>query len=214
MIPSVSNINTELIKYIDWLQLNALSLNVDKTKCMIFKSPQKLFIPPPIKLRDNLIEYVDNFNFLGITIDNHLTWKEHVEKISRKISKVIGILCILKRTLPIRILHMIYNSLINPHIHYGLLCWGTQNVKILKLQKKALRTITNSKYNAHTQPLFKNLRILPVNDLYNLKLLQFYYKYMNDIIPYYFKSIIVKRQREIHNRNTRNSNFITLKSNL
>ena len=64
---------------------------------------------------------------------------------------------------------MIYNALILPRINYGLLVWGYENEKIFKLQKKAIRLISLAKYNAHTEPLFKTLNLLKINDIFTLK---------------------------------------------
>jgi hypothetical protein len=207
--PPAETLNIELKKYIDWLQLNALSLNIDKTNCMIFSSYKRSFTHPKIKINGKLLKFVENFNFLDITIDRYLKWNSHVDKISSKISKVLGILNHLKKYLPAQILKTIYDALINPHLHYGLLCWGTQSNRILKLQKKAVRIITYSKYNAHTSPLFKNLRVLTIPDLYEQKLLQFYFRYANNLLPEYFFSFQIVRQRDLHYVNTRNNNFIS-----
>ena len=66
----------------------------------------------------------------------------------------------LKHTLPPRILLTLYNTLILPHLHYGLLLWGHYSDRILKFQKRAIRTISNSKFNWHTEPICKLLSIL------------------------------------------------------
>ena len=211
--PSIDTINTELNNYINWLRLNALSLNENKTKYMIFSTPSKTIDPVPIKLNGKQIEHVHKFDFLGVTIDKHLKWNSHIDKISSKISKVLGILSHLKKTLPLEILRLIYNSLINPHLQYGILCWGTQNHRITKIQKKAIRIISNSKYNAHSQPLLKKSRILNMSDLYNSKLLIFYYRLIKNQLPQYFSTFQIIRQRETHQRHTRNNAFLTHRVN-
>ena len=58
---------------------------------------------------------------------------------------------------------------------YGLLLWGNQVVQVPKLQKKSIRLITGSEYLAHSEPLFKELELLKIEDLYKLKILKFYY---------------------------------------
>ena len=58
----------------------------------------------------------------------------------------------------------IYNSLITPYLNYGLLAWGSQIDKLFKLQKKAVRIITNASFNSHTDPLFKQLNLLKVGE--------------------------------------------------
>ena len=62
-----------------------------------------------------------------------------------------------------------------PHLNYGILCWGHKTKKTFLLQKKALRLITNSKYNAHTDPIFKKQSLLKLHDIYNLEILKFSY---------------------------------------
>ena len=115
-----------------------------------------------------------------------MTWNPHIQKISGKIARVNGVLSRLKRFVPCNILTMIYNALIQPHLNYGVLLWGNNVKRIHKLQKWALRSITASKYNAHTDPLFIKLNILKIQDIYTLCLLKFYYKYKNDLLPNYF----------------------------
>ena len=120
---------------------------------MIFYPHQKKPSKPQIVLDNCEIECVDEFNFLGITFDKHMNWKSHINKIANKLSRYIGILNKLKRILPLNIKLTLYNSLIKPHIIYGILLWGHNCERILKLQKKIIRIITLSKYNAHTDPI-------------------------------------------------------------
>jgi len=173
-----SRINKELKNIQIWLEINKLSLNVTKTKYMIFHNRQRNIIDriPKLELNGQNIERVTEFNFLGLTIDQHLTWNAHIQKISNKISRSIGIMNRLKRFLPQSILRTLYNSLILPHIQYSLLAWGNKSKRVFKLQKRAVRLITCSKYNAHTEPLFKSLNLLKLDDIMILKTLKFYYK--------------------------------------
>ena len=85
------------------------------------------------------IEFVDNFNFLGIIINKQLNWTSHVDMLTAKLSKTIGILNTLKHVLPINIMRTIYNSLILCHLNYGVLLWGPKlhmNDRLHILQKK------------------------------------------------------------------------------
>ena len=81
-------------------------------------------IIPKLTINDHVIERVTDFNFLGLTFDEHMSWNSHINKISIKITKTVGILSRLKRFLPQDILLTIYNALIMPHIQYRILCWG------------------------------------------------------------------------------------------
>ena len=74
-----------------WLNLNKLSLNVKTPKAMAFHMPQKKIIQPNIQINGSNIEFVGNFMFLGITINNKLNWNSHINKVTNKISKTVGI---------------------------------------------------------------------------------------------------------------------------
>ena len=116
------NINTELNKISDWMAVNKLSLNIGKTKFMIFHYPQKKLRPsdiPTLKINDIQISRTQDFNFLGLTISETLQWKAHVNKISNKISKSVGIMYRIKRYVNSSILKLIYNALILPHLNYS-----------------------------------------------------------------------------------------------
>ena len=176
-----TNINIELAKINDWLKINKLSLNINKTKFMIFHNSRQQITIPNISIDDVLIEYVHNFNFLGLHFNEHMSWKTHINHISNMISRSIGALNKLKYILPPSIKIMIYNALILPRINYGLLVWGYENEKIFKLQKKAIRLISLAKYNAHTEPLFKTLNLLKINDIFTSSQLKFYYKFLKMI---------------------------------
>ncbi len=84
---------------------------------MIFHKAKRKMTPFQTKIEDTIIEQVSDFNFLGLTINQQLNWKSHVDKISNKISRNIGILNKLKHILPLNTKVLIYNSLILSHIN-------------------------------------------------------------------------------------------------
>ena len=180
---------------------------------MIYHNRQRniLSIIPKLCINRHTIDRVKDFNFLGITFDEHMTWDMHIHKTSTKITKTLGVMTRLKRYLPTEILLMIYNSLIMPHIQYGILCWGHKFGRVLKLQKRAMRLITCSKYNSHTEPLYKKLKCLKVSDLYTLNMLKFYYKVDKGTIPHYFKDMFSQTEtNSTHTHDTRYRNNYTL----
>ena len=90
-------LNDELVKINNWLKVNKLSLNVAKTKAMLFHMPQKQILNLQLKIAGSDVEFIDNFNFLGITINKHLSWTKHnMDILSAKIAKTVGILNTLK----------------------------------------------------------------------------------------------------------------------
>ena len=186
------NVNVELTKITQWLAVNRLSLNANKTKMMIFNSKQnKLSINeiPIIKINDMPIERVTEFKFLGVLIDSnqHGLLTVISNYIANKLSRICGVVSRLKHYVPTHILTIIYNSLFLSHISYGITSWGfNMCTRISKLQKKVIRLLTNSKFNTHTAPLFKQLGLLKAVDIFKLL-----YKYENRKLPSYFNGMFV-----------------------
>ena len=148
------------------------------------------------------------FNFLGLDLNSKLNWKDHVFKVANKITKVTGILNKIKLYVPKNVLLSIYNALILPHLNYCILIWGnacrTFLKRLFKIQKKAVRIIVNANFISHTNPLFKLLNIVKLNDLYNFTQLKFLYKLRNGMLPFYFKDFDVHINSHTHFYNTRN----------
>ncbi len=199
-------INNELHLIKEWLQLNKLSLNINKSKYIVFHLPQKTINPLQLKIELIQIEQVYEFNFLGLTINEHFNWRDHADKISNKISTTMGTLNKLKHFLPKQAKLHIYNSLILSHLNFGILAWATTVIEYIKCKKKILRIICISKYNARTEPLFKSLNLLNVCDILQLQLLKFYYKYKNRTLPYYLAQLPFLTQAVIHDHSTRAQN--------
>ena len=190
------DINSELEKINVWLKLNKLSLNVKKTKSVIFNRKQKQIAEITLSINGEDIEHVEHFNFLGIILDENLSWKNHINMLSNKISKVIGVMYKLKNVLPEYILLILYNSLIFSHLNYGLFVWEIKAERLEILQKKAVRIVTKSNFIAHTDPLFRQLNVLKIKDMFKVKILKFYYKLSYGLLPKYFNSYIHKLEEE------------------
>ena len=103
------------------LKINRLSLDTSKSKFMFFYQRQKQETIPNIKINNNDLEYIENVIFVGLTFNKHLGWADHVNKLSNKICKVIGIMNNLKFQLPYIIPLAIYNSLILSQLNHCLL---------------------------------------------------------------------------------------------
>ncbi len=144
---------------------------------MIFHNPQKKVNHLNIKIENTYIERVKEFDFLDLIINENLNWKAHINKVANKISKRIGILNRLKHFLTISAKLHIYNGLILSDLNFGILAWGHHCERIVKLQMKMIQINSLSKYNAHTEPIFKSLKLLKVKDILKLHELKFYYKY-------------------------------------
>ena len=176
-------INGELNKITDWLSANKLSLNVKKTKFMVFHTAQRKVTYPSLKINNVSIEQVNQFNFLGLILNSSLSFTAHTQHISLKISRIIGLMYRLKHIYPQSVLLLLYNTLVVSHFNYCLLIWGskiTNGHSLHKLQKKALRIINNCDYVAHTEPICKTLSLLKVTDMFVIAVWKFYFKLMNN----------------------------------
>ena len=98
-------------------------------------------------------------------------------------------MCRLKNFLPTDILRILYNSLILPHLQYSVLSWGFKMGRLDKLQKRAVRIISNSRYNSLTDPLFGKFNLLKLKDLFQLNVLKLFYKYRNNTLPFYVSNM-------------------------
>ena len=203
-------INNALNDFSNWLQLNKLSLNAKKNKYMIFHHPNKQFREPDLILNNDKIERVKTFTFLGLIMDEHLTWKPHIDKIASKLSRASGIINKLKNILPLNIKITLYNTLVLPHINFNILLWGHSYSKVYKLQKRIVRNIICASYSSHSNPIFHDLNILKVQDIHLLSKLKLYYKHIKGTLPDAFKAITFPRAEDTHDHNTRINHNLTL----
>ena len=210
----INIMNTELEKLSIWLKANKLSLNVKKTHYMFFCPPRKnVSFSNKLLIEGESITQVSETKFLGIMVDAKLSWSNHINYISKKISKGIGILNKARKYLPKSCLTTLYYSFVYPYLNYCLEVWGKspENImsKILKLQKRAVRIICNKPWREPTRPLFDKLRILPIGKVYTYKIGVLMYKYSHNLLPAIFNNVF-NRTTEIHNYNTRQTFHIPL----
>ena len=108
-------------------------------------------------LDNNILTKVENTQFLGVLINCNLNSKDHISYIISQISKKLAIINKVKYKLPQSSLIMLHYALILPHLNYCNTVWGITNMtnldRLLKVQKRAIRIITGSKFRAPTNPL-------------------------------------------------------------
>ena len=141
----------ELNKVFKWFNANKLSLNKDKTKYTFFhKAREKDNIPfklPWLFINDREIKRINSIIYLGVLIDEHLTWKEYITVTENKVSKNLRLLHIARRVLDTKALKHLYFSFMHSYLNYGNIVWvSTSTRKLKKLaskQKKTLRILNN-----------------------------------------------------------------------
>ena len=181
----------EMISICEWLNNNKLFLNVSKTNYMIMTpSARELSDEITIQLNGQKIERVTETKFLGVILDHKLTFKSHIDYISNKIAKCIGIISKARRALSTYSLRMLYMALVQPYLFYCVEIWGhtyaSYTKKLSILQKRLVRIITFSRYDDHTLPLFKSLKILPFGEQYEYKVATLVFKSLQNALPYPF----------------------------
>ena len=134
--------------------------------------------------------------FLGVYFDPDLNFKFHISFLRKKLSKALYALRTVKNTLNQQSLLLLYNSVFHCHLLYAIHIWSCTNSSfvndLFKLQKSAIRTISGAKYNAHTKPLFKKLKILPLPDLITFSKIQFMQRFIQNLLPCSFNDTRVQ----------------------
>ena len=187
--------NFELAKASTWFKVNKLTLNVKKTKLMIFSGHNKNIDTSnlSITIDDKIVEQIGNkckekyFKFVGHVLDENLTWEGHVEHIAKKLASANFAINSSKNFLPLKIRKTIYYSLFDSHLNFGNLLWGCASNKFLnkieKLQKKCIRNVDLQKFTSHTEPIYKKLKILKFSDKLSFCQAQFMHQYRHSKLP-------------------------------
>ena len=205
-------VNTELSNISDWFKANKLSLNINKTNYILFSTPRKPLPPAlPILSIDSIeIPQVRTTKFLGIYVDQHLTWNEHIDQIANKIAKNIGIIKRISYLLTSKVLLMLYYSMIYPYLSYCNFVWASNYNsrlnRLIILHKRIVRIMTRSTYLEHTQPLFSRLGLLNLNQITTFQISVFMFKSLNNLLPHDFLKI-TQLNSDYHNYNTRISSL-------
>ena len=220
--------NTEFRKVVTFFRAHKMALHPSKTKFVLFNCNEregvKLFIDnnndyendPNLKTE---IEQIDTsskipaIKFLGVYIDPNLTFQYHIKQISNKVARSLYAIRSAKNFLSQNALKSLYYALIHSHLIYGIQIWGGAANKyvneIVLLQKKAIRIICNTKYNSHTEPLFKNQKILPFHNLFSFFKLLFMYDYVNHALPISFNNVWPTNEERRRN----NAEVVNLRNN-
>ena len=221
MNPLFDLANTELKKSAVWFEANKLTLNVKKTKFMVFSENTSKISNNYLKIGDTNIEQIGTncnekyFKFVGHVLDDKLSWEGHIEHISKKLASANFGINSSKNFVPLRIRKNLYYSLFDSHLNFGNLMWGCAKTKLLNkvenLQKRCIRNVCLKNFRAHTEPLFKHLDILKLSDKISYCRSIFMHKYRNRKLPMSFTGLFKDASDTglTHNRHT-DYNYDTL----
>ena len=155
-------LNAELDKLNKWTLSNFLFINKRKTEFVSFGTDARLSKATDtvvIKIGDYEINRVYDFKYLGIVLDDSLTWKDHVRYVISKVGKIVGILGRLRRNITIHAAFEMYNSLILPIVDYCDVVWFSCNKadteSFESLQRRASKIIVKSKFGIKSTDYLK-----------------------------------------------------------
>ena len=163
--------NNELVKVVEWVRWNGLTLNAGKCHYLLFhrsrrKLPDNI---PDILLNNSILDRLSSTRYLGVYLDDNLNWSAHVGYISRKLSRYIPVIFKVRQCLTRESLKLLYNSLIYPHLIYCNTVWGSARnshiSSLINIQKKIIIILLFKGKYEHTAPLFNDLYLLTVRQI-------------------------------------------------
>jgi hypothetical protein len=233
----VKFVNVELKKLANWLRANKMAINISKTNFMIFHTKGKKVnlndtsvvfdsneigatINPDLifkleRIYDNHAnEKLRSFKLLGVYLDETLTFNKYTSYVCAKLSRSIFCIKRASNLLSFKSLRSLYFSMVHSHLLYCsiiLSCTSASNLNaISKLQKKAIRVMTKSSYNAHTDPLFIANKILPLDKLLLQNKLLFFHSIEYKYALRSFDNIWSKNTERELDYNLRNADLYTI----
>jgi hypothetical protein len=201
------NIDIVFITLNKWLRANQLFLNFKKTNYVHFTPKKNMSVTLKIGFNNNFISNSSYTKFLGISMNNTLSWNNHIDLLVKKLSKACYIIRHAKTYMSAFSLKMIYHAIFHAVMSYGIMFWGnsSQSFIIFRIQKKVIRIMEGCGYRVSCRDLFKKFQILPLTSQYILSLLMFVIQNRNFFLT----------NNENHNLDTRQRNNLHLpQSNL
>ncbi len=233
----INSVNEEINKIAVWFRANKLAVNISKTKYIIFKTrnkklnanlPDVVFnanergcpfnpelVTPLERIHNNHINPNSRaYKLLGIFLDENLSLDAHINNLCKKLVKSLYCIKKAKNVINKSGLRSLYFALIHSHLSYCpiiLNCSSKSNLKKLeKIQKKAIRIITNSRYNANASELFITEKILPFDKIIKQAKLLFMHSIVNNYAPISFENTFARNIDRPNDYNLRNANDFML----
>lgn len=208
-----NTVNQELEELSDWFKANKLSVNIDKSSYILFtKSSNSDRLPlklPDVFVDETRLNRAYSIKFLGVLLDEHISWKDHINILKNKISKNIGIMHKTRYILNNACLKKFYFAYVHSYINYCNIAWAsTYKSKldlVYKKQKQACRILTNANRYASSKQLMRAQRVLNIYEQNIYCTLQFMFKLKHDLVPEvfhnYFRLIDHKYQTKYSTQN-------------
>ena len=205
----------EIIEYLNlWFKTNKLTLNINKTNFIIFttqKKREQIDIPNTLQIENVVINRISHTKYLGLIIDEQLSWKEHILQLRNKLKGLFPIFYDIRNFINLKDAQIIYYAMVLSRINYGLIIYGSADNKLMlplqTLQNKLVKVLLNRNYRDPTDEIHDQMEILKVSDNYKLEVLTFVHRFFNNKLPSVFNDYF-KKLSDCHDINTRNSKYI------
>ena len=203
-----NKVNSALSCLFSWLTASKISLNANKTEVVLFRG-----IHQPINYNMNLLlenhhlQLSTTVRYLGLRLDQHLSWTAYVDFLASKLRVANGILAKLRYYIPLNTLISIYHALFHSHLSSAAIVWGQtlkNNSRISRLQNKAVRIITFSRYDTSADPLYIQTGILKFSKFIFYLNIKVVHEALNEILPKTLQNLF-KFQAISHQHYTRNN---------
>lgn len=200
-----------------WFTANKLTINMNKTAYSIFTRPNTK-VPAllnNIKMSDTTIQRVKEARYLGITLDDKLNWKTHIQQLANSLNKTNQAFKILKNYVGDKEKKMLYYAYTYSKIQYGIEVYSQANKKDMKKiqvkQNRALKILFNKEFLTATNKIHKENEIMLVEDIAKTNIIKFVYKQRKKETPIVFQDYFTENN-QIHKVNTRQQNNLHIKT--
>jgi len=191
-----TTVKNELYKVDNWLRFNKLSLNCKKTVYLIFNPYCRTTVSFEIKIGKFNITRTDSTKYLGVYLDDHLSWNCHISLLEKKISRYAGIFYKIRDFLDVTALRVAYFSLVYSQLRYAIGVWGSTTKSNLHglnvIHNRVIKAITRSSYRSHVTPLYKKLNLLKLNDIYQMELARIVHTFSSNNLPSNFNKLFLE----------------------
>ena len=210
----IAEMNIEMKSITEWLIINRLSLNIDKSHFMIFRTRNKsIVVNNDLIINGVQISQVKKTKFLGVHIDSTLSWRDHINYIKGKIARSLGAMVKARKVFHQETLRTLYHTFLYPYFTYCIEVWGNSYSSyqdpLIKLQNRALRIITGSSRRTHLLPLYRKMKLLELQKIYMYVVQLFMYKRHHDKLPCIFHPLFCTSY-EVSGRETRQSDLLRM----
>ena len=211
-----SRAETSMEKLANWFGCNRLTLNFEKSHFIIYHSKNRRIGHDydHLKVGNRTIKRVKFVEYLGVTIDENLSWEKHVNKLRANLTKFYGVFYNIRGILNDSLKKQLYFSLVNSRLSYGIEVYGscakTQLSKLQVIQNGLLKVLFSKHKRFNTDPLYNTLKLLQMKDLYTKSVLKFTYNVLYKDVPDLFYEYFQPRDT-IHSHNTRNRTHLILR---